>query len=389
MGLVIAFVKQYWYLLLAMAAVTALFAGYFLLYAKAQRPKSRTLEWISQYDRPALLLSGTGHSLQGRDIGPLLLACTLGFFSWYIQIIQHYAPQGLLHLDQDRMVALGLNYLVLPVLSVGILYCLIKALYGRSAIAFLSALILGLDATWQPAITFFVLLGTYFTYRHLTQKEESSAWEMAASLLLLETFFIAACYFDPCMLLYGGWLGVCLFVGFAIRFRSGAKTGSFRYFFKMLLLSLVWLAVMTVLLFLPAALAAGLTLPECLAEQDFYRLILRRLGRLSRSVLQPSFRLLLSSVVYDWVLLCGGTLSVIALFVQTVRWRKPQGLLALLWYLGALTLCILGSGMALPAICLTALAGIWSNFIEKGHLALGYLCPAIVLLIVTVGAVVI
>ena len=56
------------------------------------------------------------------------------------------------------------------------------------------------------------------------------------------------------------------------------------------------------------------------------------------------------------------------------------------WYLGFVALCVLGGGVALPAVCLVALAGVWSSLIDRGRLAMGYLCPAAILLAVALGA---
>ncbi len=383
---VMAFVQQYWYMVLAMTAVSAVFAGYFILYSRAQRPREGTLEWISLYDRPSFSLSGVAHAVTGVDLAPLILVCVLTFFSWNIQIGSALFPAGFQALSEDQQLAVGLNYLLLPTLSVGILYLLIKSLYGRSGIAFLSALILGLDVTWQPAVTFFTLLTTYFTYQHLSKDYDSPTWEMAGSLILIETFFLAACYFSSCMLLYGLCLLACLLVGFCLRFRAGARTGSFGYLLKMLLISALWMALMTILLFVPAGLARGMTLPDMLVSAEFYHMIWLRVNRIAASAFRPSAGLLATAMAYDWVLLCGGTFAVIAMVAAAVRRRKTQGLIVGVWYLGFVALCVLGGGVALPAVCLVALAGVWSSLIDRGRLAMGYLCPAAILLAVALGA---
>ena len=385
LGQSLLWVQQYWYWFLAMAVVAVFFIGYFIAYGRAQKPRNGTLEWIQQYDRPNFTLSSAKFAMTGGDIFPLFLACVLTFMSWGIQIGTVLFPSGLGVLNQTEAITLGVNYLLLPTLGIGVFYLLVKCLFGRSQIAFLCSMILGLDVTWQPAVLFFTVLTTYFTYCHITQDYHSSFWDMAGSFLLAESFFLAAFYFDPCILLYGVFLLISLLLGFGLRFRAGARTGTFGYGVKMLILGVIWAFFMICLLYIPAAVILGYPWPEFLWSLDFYQMIAQRLGIQLAQAVRPSYSLLTTSVFYDWVLFFGGTLAVVAMVIAGIRRRKAHGILIGIWYLGFFTMCILGGGMALPAICLLALAGVWTSLIEKGRWAMGYLCPLVVLVLVTAG----
>lgn len=178
-----------WISLAAMAAVLVFFAVYFVFYLRAIRPRAGTLDWILGYDKPAFCLAGGSHYVGAADVLPVLLVVVLTAMSWRIQVGNLYYPQGLQMLSVSQLLPVVLNYLVLPALSSGILYVFIKTMWGNSGIAFLSGMILGLDMTWQPSVTFFILLTTYFTCRHVTLEADCSWVESFGSLLLALSFF--------------------------------------------------------------------------------------------------------------------------------------------------------------------------------------------------------
>ena len=382
----LAWARQNWQIALAMAGTGALFLVYFLAYARLERPREGTLEWIARYDRPAMRLAGAGFPVTGGDLFPLVLAVLLTAMSWGIQIGASLFPLGLETLAPQRLLSVCVNYLALPSAAVGVFFLLVKRMFGHTGVAFLSALILGLDVTWQPAVLFFLVLSTYFAYGHLSLAEDCSFGEMAGSLLLTQSAVQTACYFAPCVLLYGAFLLLSLLAGFILRFRSGARTGSGGCFVKLLVIALVWGWVLECLLYLPAALVQGAPFPALLLQPAFYRMVLGRLGVLVRSAVSLSPEVLLTSLFYDWTLFFGGTLAVIAMVAAAICRRKAQGLVIGLWYLGFFALCVLGGGVALPAIYLLALAGVWTGLLNRGCPAMGYLCPAVLLIFTAVSA---
>ena len=347
----------YWYYPASAIGIVALLILYGVSYVRALQPRTGTLEWIAQYDRPSFSLVGRWTGLERRDAVPMLAVCLVALAAWGFAAWRTLGDQ----LTSAAAVAeIAVHYGLVPVLAALFLYALLKGLTGSTLAALLGALVLSVDLTAEPLLALLTVAHVLTLTRYLTAAEERTFGEVCLPLILAFACNAVACY------VYGGFLIVTVVL--VVLLAAGAAGRFVLLGHGWLLRSLVtavftW-AVVTVLVYVPGAAAAGMAFPVSFLRGDYYLYA----GLRILSGLQVAFGLMpfdATPLFFDWPLLVCGLAAFVALTVGAIRRRDMTGLVGAVWFLGLTAAWLLSGLYVLPVGCMLCIGGVWGGFCRR------------------------
>lgn len=349
----------YWYYLVSGVGIVVLLVLYGVSYFRALQPKAGTLEWIRLYDRKPFSLVGRWTGLVRRDILPMLAACLVAAAAWGFAAWRSLSTQYA-GFSAAELTEIGVYYGLLPALTAASLYALVKGLSGSSLTALLSALVLSVDLTADPLLLGLTAAQALALTRYLTAGEGRGFGEVCLPLMLSFALNAVACY------VYAGFLVVTvamlllLAVGAAGRFVQLGRGWLLR---SLVAAVLTW-AVVTVLIYVPGAAAAGIAFPSgFLSEQFYLYAALRILSGIQAAFWAMPFNS--TPLYFDWPLLLCGLCAFLALTVGTIRRRDMTGLVGVMWFAGLTAAWLLTGLYALPVGCMLCIGGIWGGFCRR------------------------
>ena len=370
----------YWYYAAAAAGIAVLLALYGAAYFRALKPRAGTLEWIALYDRPPLAMAGRWYRLERADAVPLPVCCLLAAAAWGYAAWSSYQAVYPDVLDvPEALLQLGIYYGLLPALTAAGAYCLLKGLFGSTSVTMLGVLILSADLTAEPVSMLAATLLLLGLLRFLTAGEQQTFGESCLPLLLTSVLIPIGCYFQPALLIPSAAVLLLLLAGCTIRFvRLGEG-----WFLKSLLTAVLPAAVTTLLLHIPAAVAAGLPFPQMLGSGAFYRSLAQRAAAAVSGLFHAGLWNVLPAAAYDWPLLICGLCAAAAAAAGLLRRRDYRGLMLPVWFLALAAMWVLSGLYAMPLACVLCLCYVWADLYrrEKYILAgLGAGCLLVLLL---------
>lgn len=376
---VLTFLGSHWYYVASAVGMVVLLVLYGAAYNRALQPRAGTLEWISLYDRPSFSLVGRWTGLDRRDAVPLLAVCAAAVAAWGFAAWRSLsAAYGGVPLDMETAVEAGFRYGLVPVLTAICMYLLGKGLTGSTLTALLSALVLSLDLTAEPLLLLLAAGQALLLTRYLTAGEERGYGEVCLWLILAFALNAVACYVYAGFTFVTAAMVVLLIAGAAGRFVLLGRGWLLR---SLVTAVLTW-CVVTLLVYVPGAAAAGIAFPAGFLSENFYLFAALRI----LTGLQVAFGAMpfyVTPLFYDWPLLLFGLGSLVALIVGMIRRRDTTGLVGVVW-LAALTAAWLVTGLyAVPVGCMLCIGAVWGGFCRRGRtfpVLLGSACVLALLL---------
>lgn len=367
-------------LLLAALAVFAVLLVYFDGFCRAMEPRRGTLEWIRMYDRPALSFAGRRFAPGRGDCLPLVLvsAAAAGLCAFGAVLLRRAGsvPLADVLLCPDALLAGEGGYAVFAGLSIVPCYLLLRAVFGRRALAVCGAALLAFALIPSGAEPGFsvpcLLLAMLAFFRFLTAPPDGRRLPW---LLLSAALFWLAVWCDRITLWFGLGFAVLLAVSLVLRVRRGEMRAAAAVL-TVLILALCS-AVCAAAIRLPAAiLERGMAFPNLLVQGGFWRLVLVRtfsfriwidpLGLLGASMLQP---------LVFW----GGLLAMLAAVAASFTRHDASALFVWVFHLAGLPVWVFsGSGLG-AAVSVLALCYVWNGYLSRGRRAAAYGCCGVCL----------
>ena len=356
------FLRSYWYYIASAVGLAALLVLYGLSYVRALQPRAGTLEWIERYDRRPFSLVGRWTGLDRRDAAPLAAACLVAAAAWSFAAWRSLMAQYSF-LTAAELTEAAVHYALVPVLTAACMYLLGKGLTGSTLTALLSALVLSLDLTAEPLLLLLTASQALALCRYLTAGEDESFGGVCLRLILAFALNAVGCY------VYGGFLVVTaamlvlLVIGAAGRFVLLGRGWLLR---SLLTAVLTW-TVVTVLIYVPGAAAAGIAFPAGFLSRDFYLFaLLRFLSAVQVAFWGMPFNN--APLYFDWPLLLCGLCACLTLAVGAFRRRDMTALTAAVWFVGLTAAWLLTGLYAVPVGAMLCIGGIWGGFCRRERL---------------------
>lgn len=374
-----SFFAKYWYFLLAALGLVILLIVYGAAYVRALRPRTGTLEWISRYDRPTFGIAGKRYPLERSDAGPAVCAGLLAAALWGLAAWRNLGGPLAVPTATWELVVLGiLNFFILPAVTAVCAYLLFQGLFGVSYVALLGAIILSLNMTMSPLPAAVTVVSLLLLCRFLTAEAGETFASRSPWLILTAAVLTAGCYFEPGLAVLAAAEAVLLIAGCISRFVQLGR-GSL---IKSLCLAMVGVAVTTVLLYIPAALVAGMPFPKLLISKAYYLMIVHRAEALFAGQFGNWTALALPTMAYyDWPLLLCGLAAFLAAAAGLFRRRDYRGLLLTLLVFGLTAMWLLGACYAVPVACVACFCYAWSELHRRDRAYLAEIGAAAILLI--------
>lgn len=376
---ILTFFGTHWYYIASAVGMVLLLILYGVSYNRALQPRAGTLEWISLYDRPAFSLVGRWTGLVRADAVPLLAACVVAVAAWgfaaWRSLMEAYtgAPLGV-----EAALEAGFHYGLAPVVTAICMYLLGKGLTGSTLTALLSALVLSLDLTADPLLLLLAAGQALLLTRYLTAGEDTGFGEVCLWLILAFALNAVACYVYEGFLIVTAAMVVLLIAGAAGRFVLLGRGWLLR---SLVTAVLTW-AVVTLLVYVPGAAAAGIAFPAGFLSKNYYLFAALRMV----TGLQVAFGAMpfnATPLLFDWPLMLFGLGAFVAVAVGMIRRRDMTGLVGVVWFV-ALTVAWPVTGLyALPVGCMLCIGGVWGGFCRRGRtfpVLLGSACVLALLL---------
>ena len=327
--------------------------------AAALRPRTGTLAWIPDCDRPAPPLLGVSYPVEKRDFlllaGICVLTCPLRAAGTMRPLADFFS------LDPGPLALALLEYVAAPLAAAALAFLLMKLLFGRSFSAALCAALIAADFQTDSVSLAFSAASLFCFVCFLTGPEEPSVRRTLVPLAGGFVFLAAGCYFDPGLtLMLAAGVILCV-MGCVERFvRTGKLWALPCLAAAFLSVALTWTGV-----FILGGLREGYAFPSMLAESEFYLMALRRLGSGFASLFRGEMAV---APPGDWPLLLAAFPALISAAVWLARRRDQRSALLLAWTLTqVLTFVLLGSH-ALSLGCAVCLCQVWSKLEENRFL---------------------
>ena len=348
----------------------ALIALFFIYYIKVTRPRAGTAEWITRaIDTPRFEFKR--YPLERRDILPMIIL-TVAFaglavfagpyfskFGWLppLDIVYNFPAWFISSSEPIYEMLFPNEQLLASIISVAILpvfYCLMKNMFGKTAVAVCGTLLLGFEFVRLVFIdslsAFFILLSYYFIYRYITTREE------AAFKTSLFPFMISGVFFG--LAVTSGWealvSGIGLLAIYAIhliilgcRWGETERSSTFgRYLVKTLLFGILSFVVIPAVIYVSAYIIVYNMLLDRFSAYNYY---VEDAFRTLQSTIAFHYRWqehnvviqqhnLIDALIRNPFVLLGGVLATITTAVRSIKFRDFRALFVLV---GAVSISLL------------------------------------------------
>lgn len=350
------------------------------LFFRTERPRRGTIEWIRKHDRRSFA------PLAWQKLAvPDLLWCLFAVLGGLIVFFVYLFLRRGWHLLDDPLGVLNeaggylLYKLIFALILSGSTYLFTKSLFGKAPVALSAAILLPfLQVGYLPAAAM-LMLALFFFYRWMTADFLASALSTAVWLILALLFYglaLVLCF--PTILLLP-----LFFAGYVytqiVRWQKGDRYERAGKLAVSLGLTVVSLLVWALLVWLVYQFVSGqLTDISQLRSFSFFTAIFPTFAE--QLVQMFTFPPLTDALVHtDIFLFLGGIAAIVPNAYGIVRYRDSRCILLLLLLLpfGLMWLCGGAYLMSIPFVLL--MGWMWNRSIERDHMLLAVLSPAVVL----------